>query len=233
MQEAPLEAPAGSNPVRFRSKFSPLAVAVVLATASCAEQPKADAAMSEKPSVKTDDRPVETTTLGAGCFWCVEAVYQELEGVVSVVSGYAGGTVDNPTYEQVCSGRTGHVEVAQIQFDPSKTSYEKILEVFFRTHDPTTLNRQGNDSGTQYRSAIFTHDAKQFETATRLKKELDASGAWDDPIVTEITPLTKFYRAEGYHQNYYRDNPNQGYCRFVIAPKLDKFRKVFKDDLKK
>jgi len=217
--------------------FAALAVVAVLGAASCAEQPKADAAMSEKPNAPatTGNAPavVETATLGGGCFWCVEAVYQELEGVVSVTSGYAGGTVDNPSYEQICSGKTGHAEVAQIQFDPARTSFEKVLAVFFQTHDPTTLNRQGNDSGTQYRSVIFTHDAKQLEIATRLKKELDASGAWDDPLVTEITPLPKFWKAEGYHQNYYRDNPNQSYCRFVIAPKLDKFRKVFKEDLKK
>ena len=220
-----------------RKGLPALVIATALAIVSCAEQPKADAAMNEKtnPAAGSGKAPavVETVTLGGGCFWCVEAVYQELEGVISVTSGYAGGTVDNPTYEQICSGRTGHAEVAQIQFDPARTSFEKILSVFFQTHDPTTLNRQGNDSGTQYRSVIFTHDAKQLETATRLKKELDASGAWDDPIVTEITPLPKFWKAEKYHQNYYRDNPEQGYCRFVIAPKLDKFRKVFKDDLKK
>jgi peptide-methionine (S)-S-oxide reductase len=224
--------------MQWRQGLHSLALATTLATvSSCSEQPKVESAMADKTNAaaKSVDTParVETATLGAGCFWCVEAVFQELEGVVAVASGYTGGSVDNPTYEQVCSGRTGHAEVAQIQFDPAKVSFEKVLEVFFQTHDPTTLDRQGNDSGTQYRSAIFTHDDRQFEIATRIKQELDASGAWDDPIVTEITPLGKFWKAEDYHQNYYRDNPNQGYCRFVIAPKLDKFRKVFKNDLKK
>ena len=171
---------------------------------------------------------METVTFGSGCFWCTEAVFQQLKGVSSVVSGYSGGHVENPTYEQVVTGRTGHAEVCQIQFDPDQISFEDILEVFFNTHDPTTLNRQGNDIGTQYRSVIFYHTDEQRETAERIKAELDTSGTWKNPIVTEIVPIKKFYKAEDYHQNYYRNNPNQGYCQLVIAPKLRKFEKVFK-----
>jgi peptide-methionine (S)-S-oxide reductase len=155
-------------------------------------------------------------------------VFQQLKGVTSVVSGYSGGQVENPSYELVITGRTGHAEVCQIQFDPEQISYEEMLEVFFNTHDPTTLNRQGNDVGTQYRSAIFYHSEKQKEIAERVKTELDKSGTWKNPIVTEIVSFEKFYPAENYHQNYFRNNPNQSYCRYVIAPKLDKFEKVFK-----
>lgn len=171
---------------------------------------------------------METATFGSGCFWCTEAVFQQLKGVSSVVSGYSGGHVENPTYEHVTTGRTGHAEVCQIQFDPEQIPFEDMLEVFFSTHDPTTPNRQGNDVGTQYRSVIFYHTEKQKETAERVKADLDKSGRWKNPIVTEIVPFEKFYPAEDYHQNYYRNNPNQGYCRLVIAPKLDKFAKVFK-----
>jgi len=171
---------------------------------------------------------METTTFGSGCFWCTEAVFQQLKGVESVVSGYSGGQVDNPSYEQVTTGRTGHAEVCQIQFDPEQISYEDLLEVFFNTHDPTTLNRQGNDVGTQYRSVIFYHSDEQKETAEQVKKKLGDSGTWKNPLVTEIVPFEKFYRAEDYHQNYYRNNPRQGYCRIVIAPKLKKFEKTFK-----
>ncbi len=175
---------------------------------------------------------METATLGSGCFWCTEAVFQQLKGVSSVVSGYSGGHVDNPSYEQVSTGRTGHAEVCQIQYDPDQISYESLLEVFFNTHDPTTLNRQGNDIGTQYRSVIFYHSERQRETAERVKSDLDKSRTWKNPIVTEIAPFKKFFPAEDYHQNYYRNNPNQGYCRVVIAPKLFKFQKVFKLKLK-
>ena len=174
---------------------------------------------------------LETATFGAGCFWCVEAVFQNLQGVASVVSGYAGGTVENPTYEQVCSGATGYAEVCQIHFDPARISYKELLEVFWQTHDPTTLNRQGSDEGTQYRSAIFYHSDQQRQTAELYKKELAAAKIWDRPIVTEIVPFKKFYKAEDYHQNYYRQNAGQPYCRFVITPKVDKFRKVFEKKL--
>ena len=171
---------------------------------------------------------METATFGSGCFWCTEAVFQQLKGVASVVSGFSGGHVENPTYEHVITGRTGHAEVCQIEFDSDEISFEELLEVFFNTHDPTTLNRQGNDVGTQYRSVILYHSEEQKETAERVKADLDSSGTWKDPIVTEIVPFERFYKAEDYHQNYFRNNPNQSYCRFVIAPKVDKFEKVFK-----
>ena len=174
----------------------------------------------------------QVATLGSGCFWCTEAVFERLNGVKKVVSGYAGGTVENPTYEEVCSGTTGHAEVTQITYDPKIISYDELLEVFWKTHDPTTLNRQGNDVGTQYRSVIFYHSEEQKQLAEKYKEELNKSGAWDRPIVTEISPLTNFFSAEGYHQDYYKNNPNQGYCAFVIAPKVEKFEKVFKDKLK-
>ena len=165
---------------------------------------------------------VETATLGAGCFWCIEAIFQELDGVHSVVSGYAGGEVENPTYHQICSGTTGHAEVVQITFDSESISFEDVLTVFWRTHDPTTMNRQGPDVGTQYRSAIFYHDEQQKRIAEQSKRDTDASELWPNTIVTEIVPFRKFYPAEGYHQNFYRQNPNQPYCRFMIEPKLQK-----------
>ncbi|RKU20049.1 peptide-methionine (S)-S-oxide reductase [Candidatus Poribacteria bacterium] len=175
---------------------------------------------------------LETATFGAGCFWCVEAVFLQVEGVRTVVSGYTGGTTVNPTYEAVCMGMTGHAEVAQIQFDSDVISYEELLEIFWHTHDPTTLNRQGGDVGTQYRSAIFYHTEAQQQTAEKSKAEMDAADVWDAPIVTEITPMDVFYPAEDYHQNYFQLNPNQLYCQFVIHPKMQKFTKDFKDKLK-
>lgn len=174
---------------------------------------------------------LEMATLGGGCFWCVEAIYQDVQGVQSVVSGYAGGAVANPTYQQVCSGTTGHAEVAQITYDPAVISYEDILYIFWRTHDPTTLNRQGADVGTQYRSVIFYHNDEQKAIAEKSRQETDASNLWPNPIVTEIVPLTDFYEAEDYHQNYYKLNPNQPYCRMVIDPKVQKFRKAFQEML--
>jgi peptide-methionine (S)-S-oxide reductase len=174
----------------------------------------------------------KVATFGAGCFWCVEAVFEELDGVISVESGYCGGTVANPTYKQVCTGKTGHAEVCQVRYDPSKIGYEELLEVFWKTHDPTTLNRQGNDVGTQYRSVIYYHDVKQKELAERYRGKLEAAKAWDDPIVTEISPFSTFYKAEAYHQDYFRQNPGQGYCAYVIRPKLEKFRQVFPNKLK-
>jgi peptide-methionine (S)-S-oxide reductase len=164
----------------------------------------------------------EKATFGAGCFWCVEAMFEKLDGVQSVVSGYSGGTKRNPSYEEVCTGTTGHAEVAQITFDPMKISYERLLEMFWKSHDPTTLNRQGADVGEQYRSAIFYHDEKQREAAERSK--LEAQKMFENPIVTEIQPLKEFYPAENYHQDYYRNNPNAPYCRLVIAPKLHKLK---------
>lgn len=174
----------------------------------------------------------ESATFGGGCFWCTEAIFESLKGVVSVVSGYAGGTAESPTYEQVCTGKTGHAEVVQIKFDPKVITYEELLEVFFLTHDPTTGNRQGNDIGTQYRSIILYHNDRQKELAEQTKAELQKAGAWDDPIVTEIAPLQKFYPAEEYHQDYFAKNPEKAYCQAVIRPKMEKFRKVFKAKLK-
>ena len=174
---------------------------------------------------------IEETTLGAGCFWCIEAIFENLDGVVSVSSGYTGGRVKNPTYEAVCSGKTGHAEVARIVFDPKKLSFAEILDVFWGTHDPTTLNKQGNDEGTQYRSAIFYHNKEQKEIAEKSIKE--AAKIFDEPIVTEITALGTYYKAENYHQDYFKRNPNQPYCTFVIKPKMAKFRKQFQDKLKK
>ena len=167
----------------------------------------------------------EIATLGGGCFWCVEAVFQRIEGVISVKPGYAGGNIKNPTYKQICTGNTGHAEVAKIEFDPSKVTYSQILNVFWQSHDPTTLNRQGNDVGTQYRSVIFFHNESQEKIAKKSKIDAEKSGYWDEEIVTEITLLNNYYDAENYHDNYYNDNPNQPYCLFVIKPKLDKLEK--------
>jgi peptide-methionine (S)-S-oxide reductase len=168
---------------------------------------------------------VDTATLGGGCFWCLEAVFLELNGVKRVVSGYAGGQVANPTYEQVCTGRTGHAEVVQVTFDPAQVSFRDVLQVFFGIHDPTTLNRQGADVGTQYRSAIFYNSPEQGSIARAVIEEIEKAGIWDAPVVTEVVPLTEFYPAEQYHQDYFQRNPGQGYCRVVIAPKVAKFRK--------
>ena len=175
----------------------------------------------------------EVATFGAGCFWCVEAVFQSLNGVDKVISGYSGGHVKNPSYREVCAGTTGHAEVCQIYFDSNVISFEELLEVFWSTHDPTTLNRQGNDVGTQYRSSIFYHNESQKVLAEEYKVALDASEAFPNPIVTEIVPFETFYEAEDYHQEYFDLNPNQPYCTYVIQPKMEKFRKVFADKLKK
>ncbi len=185
--------------------------------------------MSQTPTTPTP--PLPLATLGGGCFWCLEAVYDQLRGVQDVMSGYAGGHVVNPTYNQVCSGRTGHAEVVQIRFDPSQISYQELLEVFFTIHDPTTLNRQGADSGTQYRSAIFYHDESQRAIAEQVVRDF-AAPLWPDPIVTEIAPLDHFYAAETYHQEYFDRNPYQPYCQVVIAPKVAKFRRRYLDKLK-
>ncbi len=169
----------------------------------------------------------ETATLGGGCFWCLEAVYSEMEGVVSVVSGYMGGHVENPSYKEVCTGRTGHVEVVQVTFNPAVTSYREILEVFFAIHDPTTRDRQGNDVGPQYRSVICFQDETQRTIAEEVIRDLNAEQVWPEPIVTEVRPASEFYRAEDYHQEYFRNNPMQPYCAFVVAPKMRKFRQKF------
>ena len=184
--------------------------------------------------VRADDAPpnLSKATFGGGCFWCTEAVYAQLKGVHAVTSGYIGGQIENPTYEQVCTGRTGHAEAIEIEYDPQQISFEKLLEVFFATHDPTTLNRQGADAGTQYRSGVFYHDAEQKKIATEVIAKLDAAKVFPGKIVTEVTQATKFYPAEKYHQDYFANNPFQPYCQAVAAPKVEKVRKVFKDLVK-
>ena len=182
---------------------------------------------------KGEPTGLRLATFGAGCFWCVEAVFQRLDGVEKVVSGYSGGHVSNPTYEQVCAGTTGHAEVCQISYNPQKISYDKLLEVFWKTHDPTTRNRQGEDVGTQYRSVIFYHDDEQKKLAEGYKAKLDAEHIWDRPIVTEIVPFPKFWPAESYHQNYYNNNPGKVYCSLVITPKVEKFKEIFQERLKR
>ncbi len=183
-------------------------------------------AMDGKPELKL-------ATFGGGCFWCTEAIFQRLNGVENVVPGYSGGHVENPTYEQVCTGTTGHAESIQITYDPAKVSYDELLEVFWKTHDPTTRNRQGNDVGPQYRSVIFYRDEEQKRVAESYKAKLDAEHIWSRPIVTEIVPFTKFWPAEAYHQNYYNNNTSKGYCSLVITPKIEKFKKIFRDRLKR
>jgi peptide-methionine (S)-S-oxide reductase len=180
-----------------------------------------------------ENNNLQTATLGAGCFWCVEAVFDDLKGVEDVVSGYSGGHTENPTYREVCSETTGHAEVTQIKFDPEVISFKEILQVFFSVHDPTTLNRQGNDIGSSYRSAIFYHDENQKRIAEEVIREVTEEGVYDDPIVTEVTAFDKFYPAEDYHQEYFANNPNQPYCAAVVAPKVAKFRKKYVDRLKK
>jgi len=179
------------------------------------------------------NKTTETITLGGGCFWCTEAVFDQVNGVESVVSGYAGGRIANPTYREVTSGLTGHAEVVQIAYNPEMVSLEQLLEVFFKTHNPTTLNRQGADVGTQYRSVIFYHNEHQREIAEKVKALLNDQEIWEKPIITEISAFEAFYKAEDYHQNYYEKNPSQGYCQFVIVPKLEKFKKLFSDLEKK
>lgn len=174
---------------------------------------------------------MQETTLGAGCFWCVEAVFKNLVGVVSVEPGYANGDTDNPTYKAVCTGQTGHAEVCRIVFDPNQIAFKELLEVFWQTHDPTTLNQQGNDVGSQYRSAIFFHSAEQKAIALTMKQRLAESNVWPNPIVTEITELKRYYPAEDYHRDYFANNPDQGYCSVVIRPKVEKFRKAFADKI--
>ncbi len=175
---------------------------------------------------------LKVATFGEGCFWCSEAIFQRLEGVVSAVPGYSGGHVANPTYDQVCTGTTGHAEVSQITYDPRKISYDELLAVFWKTHDPTTRNRQGDDVGTQYRSVIFYHDEEQHRLAESYKARLESEHIWKSPIVTQIVPFEHFWPAESYHHDYYKNNPDKGYCRLVITPKIEKFEKIFKDRLK-
>lgn len=189
--------------------------------------------LEKKNFMNINNSDLDTATFGSGCFWCTEAIFERVNGVVSVISGYSGGNIANPTYEEVCEGTTGHAECTQITFDPSIISYDELLEIFWKTHDPTTLNRQGNDVGTQYRSVIFYHNNEQKQKAEYYKQKLTDEKIWDKPIVTEITKFEKFYPAENYHQEYYENNPNQGYCVYVITPKVEKFEKIFNDKLKK
>lgn len=206
------------------------ALSVALVIAASPDTPNStEQNMSARPSeIKpSESANLETATFASGCFWCSEAVFQQLRGVTSVVSGYSGGLAENPTYEQVCSGTTGYAEAIQVTFDPKEIAYTDLLQVFWQTHDPTTLNRQGNDVGTQYRSAVFFHNDQQRKEAEEYKQQLDSSKTFSGPIVTEITQFTNFIPAEKYHQNYYQDNPSQGYCQYVIRPKVEKFRKQF------
>ncbi len=214
----------------IRVYFSFLLMAVVFSALGQENNTKKIIDMNNEPI--SNNSKTDTAIFGEGCFWCTEAFFQKLEGVQQVISGYGGGFVENPTYEQVCDKNTGHVELARIVYDPSKITYDELLEVFWKTHDPTTLDRQGNDVGPQYKSVIYYENELQRKKAEAYKAELDKSGAWDRPIVTTIEAFKNFYPAENYHQNYYNDNKNQGYCRFVIAPKLEKFEKVFKSRLK-
>jgi peptide-methionine (S)-S-oxide reductase len=205
---------------------------------SCAQSDKKQKKKMDKETVALDETNVnmagmEIATFGTGCFWCTEAVLESLDGVKKLVSGYSGGHDPNPTYKAVCTGETGHAECVEVTYDPKVITYTDLLEAFFRSHDPTSLNRQGNDVGTQYRSVIFYHNEDQKKQAEQAKLELDKSEAYAKPIVTEISPAVKFFPAEDYHQNYFANNPDQGYCAFVIAPKLDKFKKVFKEKLRK
>ncbi|SFP51752.1 peptide-methionine (S)-S-oxide reductase [Pseudarcicella hirudinis] len=214
-------------------KILALGIFTLLSNISCGQK-----ANNQKDSKKMNQEKVnldgaEVITFGAGCFWCVEAVFQQLDGVLKVESGYSGGTVKNPSYREVCTGQTGHAEVCQITYDPKKISFEELLEVFWKTHDPTTLNRQGADSGTQYRSAIFYHNEEQKKQAEEWKAKLNAERVFPNPIVTEITAFTNFYPAEDYHKDYYLLNGHEPYCQIVIKPKLDKFHKAFKEKLKK
>jgi peptide-methionine (S)-S-oxide reductase len=191
--------------------------------------PQEESAGGAQPS----ERRLDVATFGGGCFWCVEAVFEKVEGVHDVVSGYTGGRIPNPSYEQVCTGRTGHVEVCQIHFDPEVVSYAKLLEIFWKTHDPTTKNRQGNDKGPQYRSVVFYNSDQQREKAEYYKKKLDEAKIYRAPVVTDIEPLDVFYPAEEYHQDYFAKNPYQGYCQAVIVPKMQKFKELFADSLKR
>ena len=206
-------------------------VLLVLISACSIESVRSDV-KAEMPGDQPDTVGLEEVTFGAGCFWCVEAVFEELKGVYDVEAGYSNGFIENPSYKDVCSGATGYAEVAKVSYDPSEISFEILLSVFFKTHDPTTLNRQGADAGTQYRSGIFYTSEAQKNAATDIVNKLNEEGAYPSPIVTEITPLKNYYKAENYHQDYYANNPDQGYCSYVIQPKVEKFRKVFKEYLK-
>lgn len=215
-------------------KASGIIVSIMLFSGlSCGQQKGIENPTTTMSTTSQEQQGLQLATFGNGCFWCTEAIFQRVDGVSKVVSGYTGGKVKNPTYKEVCSGLTGHAEVIQLTYDPKKISFEELLEIFWQTHDPTTLNKQGADVGTQYRSAVFYHNEEQRKLALEYKIKLDESGAFDNPIVTEISPIGDFYLAEDYHQNYYNLNGNAPYCSYVIQPKLDKFKKVFANKLKK
>lgn len=216
----------------FKSILFQLLIILSVFNVSCKES-KSEITKEENTAMPVDEGRMHKATFGSGCFWCTEAIFERVKGVTEVVSGYAGGHIENPSYEEVCNGNTGHAECTQISYNPDIISYDELLEIFWKTHDPTTLNRQGNDVGTQYRSVIFYHSDEQKQKAEFYKRKLEEEKIWNDPIVTEIAPLTKFYKAEKYHQDYYQNNPYQGYCAFVITPKVEKFEKVFRDKLKK
>jgi peptide-methionine (S)-S-oxide reductase len=206
---------------------------VLVAGSSCGQKAKEKLEDKSMANQVVNTAGLELATFGSGCFWCTEAIFLDVEGVYNVQSGYTGGKVKNPTYREVCSGLTGHAEVIQLNYDPKKISYDELLEIFWKTHDPTTLNKQGADEGTQYRSVIYYHNDQQKLLAEHYKNKLDSEKIFNAPIVTEISPATIFYKAEDYHQNYYKLNQDQPYCSFVITPKLEKFRKVFKEKTKK
>jgi peptide-methionine (S)-S-oxide reductase len=214
-------------------KFLFISVVSLMGLNSCAQKVNTQKAKKENKPMMNSTIELETAPIGTGCFWCTEAIFQQLEGVEKVTSGYSGGSLPNPTYEQVCTKTTGHAECLHIMYDPKKISFDELLEVFWQTHDPTTLNRQGADVGTQYRSVVFFHNEEQQKKTAKYKAELDKSGAFNNPIVTTLEPFTIFYPAEEHHQNYYKSNGSEGYCQFVIRPKVEKFEKVFKSKLKK
>lgn len=213
-------------------KIAVTLVAAIFFISACGQSNKPEK-MNNMKETSANASHLDTATFGAGCFWCVEAVFQRLNGVISIESGYSGGHIKNPAYREVCMGTTGHAEVCRIVYDKNKVSFDELLEVFWKTHDPTTLNRQGNDVGTQYRSAVFYHNEEQKQLAEKYKKAINESGAYPSPVVTEISPLINYYKAEDYHQNYYNQNGQEGYCRYVIQPKVEKFEKIFKDKVKK
>ncbi len=213
-------------------KFILLSAIVAAGISSCTQRESPNAQKYTAAKYVSNNMKTETITLGSGCFWCTEAIFQQIEGVIKVVSGYSGGHVENPTYEQVCEKNTGHVEVCQLTYDPAKVSIDEILEVFWQTHDPTTMDRQGNDVGPQYRSAVFYHTDEQKQKAEHYKEELNKTGAFGKPVITVVEKIKNFYPAEDYHQNYYNNNQNQPYCYFVIRPKLEKYEKVFKAKVK-
>ncbi len=208
-------------------KFIRIAMLLIFVslTNACAQQ-------KSNQEENMENKKLELATFGAGCFWCVEAIFQRVDGVEKVVSGYSGGHVKNPSYKEVCQGTTGHAEVCQLSYEPATVSFDELLEIFWKTHDPTTLNRQGNDVGPQYRSVVFYHNEEQRRLAEKYRKELDEAGIFSNTIVTEISPFDILYIAEDYHQNYFNENGSQPYCSFVIQPKVDKFKKVFKEKLK-